>query len=962
MAKKNNLQPTFNLLEDTPLDYKKESKLIRFGHEEIAKALFSLIKVCNPPTVLGLYGKWGTGKTTIIEIIRGLIEDEKSDLKVVYFDVWKHDKDSLRRQFILEAALQIAGKGYRDSLKKRIELDTTNSEQSNYKFHWLRAFLVFAFVFTVVFSFLKVFPLQEIQKVLGENVKNEAAAGYAAFLASVLSISLELVKTIFGAMFTKKEVSFHKQKITNGDEFEHEFKEILKETKSKVLFVFDNLDRVNASNAVTVLATIKSFLEHEQCVFLVPCDEDSIKRQVEEAYLSNGNADPNEAREYADEFLRKFFSANLYIPLFDGVELDSYTTELLKKTKITEFKNNSHLVWLITYSFRSNPRQIKQFINSLVAAIQLIRERTRSGEVKDKKFSELDIAFIAKILIIKQKFSKDYEELENKLSKNSYSWNDFFSEKQSNKNGLREFLEETEYIVPESRDLQFFITYKQSSDEQILPGWTRYLTAALNRDEESAKKVFTEFEKNSLATFDTVSSSYIEKNKTNDARITPFISTTMSVIDGKELALLPKLSTRICTVLPNKLSSATLKYFPINFARTEAEAIEKQTISNKLMKSYLGLLTNENSSNSLDQEQEDSLLLDFSENTSFYKPIHKEIEAILITTTHGTYNNLEIFNRHPDSKKLLTIKVLRQFIARLDSKLLDSETDLEKNLDLIVANFFNDRTFLIEFIKKITSFSSLENTVGPRKQRTQLLVTCTKLFDMFSEPLHKIDAELKELIKSLVGQLLSWYSQWGDWEHRSALFGFSRAIYDFADDDTKTNLHSHILAPYLREVDFHGVRLLKNADFEFAISNVDAAAKEVILRDVRNVDLFEEFISPQMAHDIVINAKSRQTSSGLDYLEKLGDEIDNPDDVLRRFYHDFDTLGLEEKNKIIALTNPFKKELSEGLRQMIFDSVSKMPDEFISNFLKERKGYLLKEQNRTLREQVRKNQKMQDET
>jgi dephospho-CoA kinase len=79
-------------LVDKPLD--KTSKLA-FGHLETALTLKEIVELCPCPYTIGVFGGWGSGKSTIAKFLQ-----KKLDFPVVIFDVWKHEKDSLRRTFL----------------------------------------------------------------------------------------------------------------------------------------------------------------------------------------------------------------------------------------------------------------------------------------------------------------------------------------------------------------------------------------------------------------------------------------------------------------------------------------------------------------------------------------------------------------------------------------------------------------------------------------------------------------------------------------------------------------------------------------------------------------------------------------------------------------------------------------------------------------------------------------------
>ena len=53
-----------------------------------ARALKRLIVGCEAPMVVGLYGGWGVGKTSLMALIRGLLKTD--GVPTVWFDPWKH--------------------------------------------------------------------------------------------------------------------------------------------------------------------------------------------------------------------------------------------------------------------------------------------------------------------------------------------------------------------------------------------------------------------------------------------------------------------------------------------------------------------------------------------------------------------------------------------------------------------------------------------------------------------------------------------------------------------------------------------------------------------------------------------------------------------------------------------------------------------------------------------------------
>ena len=60
----------------------------------------------DKPFTIGLFGEWGSGKSSIIRTFKGLIakryESEGKKVKVITYDAWKYANDSFRRMFLLQ--------------------------------------------------------------------------------------------------------------------------------------------------------------------------------------------------------------------------------------------------------------------------------------------------------------------------------------------------------------------------------------------------------------------------------------------------------------------------------------------------------------------------------------------------------------------------------------------------------------------------------------------------------------------------------------------------------------------------------------------------------------------------------------------------------------------------------------------------------------------------------------------
>lgn len=95
----------FEFLKDKPLETTGELSASKFGHEEIATTLSRIIIKCPAPFTIGLFAKWGAGKSTVANSLKEQLPAEK--IPVIIFDVWKHEGDALRRTFLKETVRQL---------------------------------------------------------------------------------------------------------------------------------------------------------------------------------------------------------------------------------------------------------------------------------------------------------------------------------------------------------------------------------------------------------------------------------------------------------------------------------------------------------------------------------------------------------------------------------------------------------------------------------------------------------------------------------------------------------------------------------------------------------------------------------------------------------------------------------------------------------------------------------------
>jgi hypothetical protein len=85
-------------LRDDPADITEDGE---FGHHQYVQTIAETVREVDPPWQIALYGRWGTGKSSILDAVEDELDTERDANEFVKFDAWKHAEDSIRTEFLL---------------------------------------------------------------------------------------------------------------------------------------------------------------------------------------------------------------------------------------------------------------------------------------------------------------------------------------------------------------------------------------------------------------------------------------------------------------------------------------------------------------------------------------------------------------------------------------------------------------------------------------------------------------------------------------------------------------------------------------------------------------------------------------------------------------------------------------------------------------------------------------------
>ena len=348
-----------------------------------------------------LYWWWWSGKSTIARALEKKIEYKcNNEIKVIYLDCRKYCNDDLRRSILLEIWKLYKNSKLTEKIEQEFYFDKSKGEEREeidinllkkiciigiplliimwvLKELWAEssilevicwssiAFLVIKTLIdliskrTIIWKIWRIISNIDIPKIWNYNIKDLIPTIKVSQSISEWKIfSWEQFENLFKILIWRESAEFYQFEDIKGIVGKNNlFKD------KKILFIFDNIDRCEPDIVKEILMTIKTFLNQDDCIFLLPIDYENVCISYK-------------TYDQWDEYLRKIF--NLWINLKppyctkfsnliqDLLKWNWWQNQGEKELWLTDNDVNE-ISYILSSTFADNPRKIKQFLNQLWA-------------------------------------------------------------------------------------------------------------------------------------------------------------------------------------------------------------------------------------------------------------------------------------------------------------------------------------------------------------------------------------------------------------------------------------------------------------------------------------------------------------------------------------------------------------------------------------------------------------------
>ncbi len=319
-----------NRLKNMWADNETQTDLLGFQvHADLIQSIVTDSRLL--PITVGVFGDWGSGKSSIIKMLQNSLESE-NNIACIYFNGWQFEGyDEAKSALIHSILLEL---GEHKKLDAKIKEKAANLLQ---RINWLRLFsvgyqtVVAPIITAQIASMTGTFPM-------AAPVSPPASSDKSPDLADV-----DLTELLRGNPAS--------QGIVGAREFRSDFKELIAETKlDSLVILIDDLDRCEPSRLVETLEAIKLFLSVANVAFVIGADQRIVRYAIAKRY-ETGRIEEAESRaagqlDLVTDYLEKLIQIPYHLPRLSASEIETYISLLFCQLRLGDDFKHVHDAFL----------------------------------------------------------------------------------------------------------------------------------------------------------------------------------------------------------------------------------------------------------------------------------------------------------------------------------------------------------------------------------------------------------------------------------------------------------------------------------------------------------------------------------------------------------------------------------------------------------------------------------------
>ncbi|MEM1126206.1 MAG: SUMF1/EgtB/PvdO family nonheme iron enzyme [Bacteroidota bacterium] len=382
----------------------------QLGFTPYVEALANLItaKETDTPLTIGVFGPWGSGKTSLMRMMERRIGAKTPGLSRVWFDAWKYEREeALWRALVVRVLSELRPKKDKEALDEAEQALVRRLDD-------LEA------------SLYRVVDREEAGELRidwGKVAKGTSkAAVHLAFSAiPALGVVLPKLGTLpddgLGALFAavkQEQQRIYRAHVESLEQFQDSFQTLVEEqvlTRGGKLVIFvDDLDRCLPEKAVEVLEAIKLFMDVRGCIFVLGLDRTVVARAIEIRYkemkLLTGEGEASQLAIQGRRYLEKIIQIPFKIPPVGRQMREQYVESLISHWPDEACKG------VFGVGTDESPRSIKRMVNTFLLLWEISKERDKALRAENEAPMGIKSVRLAKVVVLQHIAPAAYAELE----------------------------------------------------------------------------------------------------------------------------------------------------------------------------------------------------------------------------------------------------------------------------------------------------------------------------------------------------------------------------------------------------------------------------------------------------------------------------------------------------------------------------------------------------------------------
>lgn len=299
------------------------------GFSRYSSVLAQLIKNSPPHFSVGIFGAWGTGKSTLMRLIKEKFNDDP-DILPVWFNPWRFENEEYLAVVPLLRTIRL-------SLDEYVQRNPSSRPR---KIKFLRESIEFS-----LGAFLNATSLS-----VGIKGMAEAKIDFSKIVNSFKVGNLPGSET--NTIYYHSMDYLQKALSKFGSNF-------------RIVVFVDDVDRCTPQKGFEVLESIKSLFDMQGIVFIIGMNNESIDYLIEQKFGKKMNG---------FDYLKKIVQLPFQMPKWTKTDISDYLDSLIRSELLgSDFQRgfSAPARKLLISAIEANPREVKRFINNIILA-QLI--------------------------------------------------------------------------------------------------------------------------------------------------------------------------------------------------------------------------------------------------------------------------------------------------------------------------------------------------------------------------------------------------------------------------------------------------------------------------------------------------------------------------------------------------------------------------------------------------------------